>query len=128
MAGKPSIRRTKEIALGVAMTAMIMAGCDSDDLDEKRRCVDKTGRVVAETNCMDDEAKKRYHGSGGGSFFYYYGGSGYSVGETVRDGSVTPRRVSARSGSVSTSSASSRGSASRGGFGASASAHGGSAG
>ncbi|MEN6438689.1 MAG: hypothetical protein ABFD97_08900 [Syntrophobacter sp.] len=122
---KPKIRRrkTETIALGVAMSALILTSCSDDGV--RRRCIDpRTGTVVQSYYCDDDETRRRYYtGSSWDSVSWYYGGSGYDVGDRVSKGSTTPPRGYSAPGHSSSMHLASA-STSRGGFGSSASAHG----
>lgn len=119
--------RSHEIVIGVAMTALIVAGCGAGNPDRTGRCVDRNNVVVADAYCRDDDSKDRgWTGGGyGGGFHYYYGGSGYARGETARGGTLTPARgFSGRVSGFLHGTASKIGSVTRGGFGGSAAAHG----
>ncbi len=130
------IRKSHEIVLGVALLSLVatMTGCD--DSAHRRRCVDKTGKVVTEEKCVEDEARRHYGGVGPGIFFWYYGGGGYGPGSVVSGGSYTAPRgygssgggrfsTSPGAGASGGSGSSVGGSVSRGGFGGSSGAHGG---
>ncbi len=137
--GRRKQRRTEAVVLGAALSALIMTACGEER--DPRRCIDpRTGKVVESYYCDDDETRRRYGGSGYGmSHVWYWGGSGFSRGDTVAGGSSIPPRGYAARGTLFRSgsstrpgtthvSAMSRGAPSgvaRGGFGSSASSHGG---
>ncbi|HKQ42120.1 MAG TPA: hypothetical protein VJT79_06525 [Pseudonocardia sp.] len=137
--------RRKRILIGagatVGLVAVIAIGyaIAQPDEDVTARCVDDSGVVVDDSNCVTPAASSsNYHsggglypifiGAGGAQYHYNYGGSG-SVGQPVSGGTTTvPRnstRVSTPSGkSVSVGSSDSSGSkssVSRGGLGSSSS-------
>lgn len=133
-------RKTEAIFLGAALSALIVTGCSDDGKGDGRRCIDpKTGKIVENYYCEDDETRRRYAGATGWtSHVWYWGGTGYSGNDIVSGGNyVPPRNYKApgytKSGSLAARgvthvSAMSRGAPSgvaRGGFGASAAAHGG---
>ncbi len=140
MAGKKrrKIRKSQEIVLGVAMLSLVATVTGCDDPAQRRRCVDSTGKVVAEEQCRDAESR-HYYGGGPPLFFWYFGGlGGYGPGSYASGGTYVPPRgytsggrfsASPGSGSsgggVSGGWGSSGGSVGRGGFGGSAGAHGG---
>jgi len=140
VAGKKrrKIRKSQEIVLGVAMLSLVATVTGCDDPSQRRRCVDSTGKVVAEDQCREAETRY-YYGGGPPMFFWYFGGwGGYGPGSFVSGGTyVSPRGysgggrfsgspgVGSSGGNVSSGSGSVGGSVSRGGFGGSASAHGG---
>ena len=74
-----------EIVLGVAMLSLVanMTGCDESS--QRRQCVDRTGRIVAEEQCRDEETR-HYYGGGVDTFFWYYGGSGAGTPGSVASG------------------------------------------
>ena len=137
--------RRKRILIGagatVGLVAVIAIGyaIAQPDEDVSARCVDDSGVVVDDSNCVTPAASSsNYHsggglypifiGAGGGQYHYNYGGSG-SLGQPVSGGTTTvPRnstRVTTPSGkSVSVGSSDSSGSkssVSRGGLGSSSS-------
>ena len=135
--------RRKRILIGagatVGLAAVIAIGyaIAQPDEDVSARCVDDSGVVVDDSNCVTPAASSgSYHsgggfypifiGAGGAQYHYNYGGSG-SVGQPVSGGTTTvPRdstRVTTPSGkSVSAGSSSgSKSSVSRGGLGSSSS-------
>jgi hypothetical protein len=123
------MKKSSRIVLGVAMLGLVSALTLCDESPEQRRCVDNTGKVVADDLCRVKEAQP-YSGAGSGAggthtFFWYYGGTGgTSPGSVAAGGSFT----SAHSSTGGRSSASHGGSVGRGGFGGSAAAHGGASG
>jgi len=137
--------RRKRILIGagatVGLVAVIAIGyaIAQPDEDVSARCVDDSGVVVDDSNCVTPAASSsNYHsggglypifiGAGGAQYHYNYGGSG-SLGQPVSGGTTTvPRnstRVTTPSGkSVSVGSSDSSGSkssVSRGGLGSSSS-------
>jgi len=137
--------RRKRILIGagatVGLVAVIAIGyaIAQPDEDVSARCVDDSGVVVDDSNCVTPAASSsNYHsggglypifiGAGGAQYHYNYGGSG-SLGQPVSGGTTTvPRnstRVTTPSGkSVSVGSSYSSGgksSVSRGGLGSSSS-------
>ena len=137
--------RRKRILIGAGVTvglvAVIAIGYSIAQPDDEvsARCVDDSGVVVDESNCVTPAASSSgYHsgggfypifiGAGGAQYHYNYGGSG-SLGQPVSGGTTTvPRnstRVTTPSGkSVSVGSSDSSGgksSVSRGGLGSSSS-------
>jgi hypothetical protein len=137
--------RRKRILIGagatVGLVAVIAIGyaIAQPDEDVSARCVDDSGVVVDDSNCVTPAASSsNYHsggglypifiGAGGAQYHYNYGGSG-SLGQPVSGGTTTvPRnstRVTTPSGkSVSVGSSDSSGGksgVSRGGLGSSSS-------
>jgi hypothetical protein len=137
--------RRKRILIGagatVGLVAVIAIGyaIAQPDEDVSARCVDDSGVVVDDSNCVTPAASNSHYygagaypvfiGGGGRQYHYNYGGSG-SLGQPVSGGTTTvPRnstRVSTPSGKSvavgsSDSSSSSKSSVSRGGLGSSSS-------
>jgi len=134
--------RRKRILIGagatVGLVAVIAIGYAIAQPDDEvsARCVDDSGVVVDDANCVTPAASSDSHyygggfypifiGAGGAQYHYNYGGSG-SIGQPVSGGTTTvPRdttRVTTASGkTVSGSSGGSSGSVSRGGLGSSSS-------
>lgn len=136
--------RRKRILIGAGVTvglvAVIAIGYSISQPDEEvtAHCVDDSGVVVDDANCVTPAASDTHYygggfypifiGAGGAQYHYNYGGSG-SVGQPVSGGTTTVPRdtthVTTASGkSVSGGSASSSGgsgSVSRGGLGSSSS-------
>jgi hypothetical protein len=135
--------RRKRILIGAGVTvglvAVIAIGYSISQPDEEvtAHCVDDSGVVVDDANCVTPAASSSHYGgafvpifigAGGAQYHYNYGGSG-SIGQPVSGGTTTVPRdtthVTTASGkSVSGGSASSSGgsgSVSRGGLGSSSS-------
>ena len=133
--------RRKRILIGAGVTvglvAVIAIGYAIAQPDEEvtARCVDDSGVVVDDANCVTPAASNSHYygggfypifiGAGGAQYHYNYGGNG-SIGQPVSGGTTTvPRdttRVTTPSGkSVSGSSGGSSGTVSRGGLGSSSS-------
>jgi hypothetical protein len=132
--------RRKRILIGagatvglVAVIAIGYAVAQPDD-EVSARCVDESGVVVDDSNCVTPAASSgNYHGAGfypifigagGRQYHYNYGGSG-SLGQPVSGGTTTvPRdstKVTTSSGKTVSGSSSSGSSVSRGGLGSSSS-------
>ena len=137
--------RRKRILIGagatVGLVAVIAIGYAIAQPDEEvtAHCVDDSGVVVDDANCVTPAASSSHYGggfypifigAGGAQYHYNYGGNG-SIGQPVSGGTTTvPRdttRVTTASGksvsgsSVSGSSGGSSGTVSRGGLGSSSS-------
>ncbi len=133
--------RRKRILIGagatVGLVAVIAIGYSIAQPDDEvaARCVDESGVVVDDSNCVTPAASSSpyygggvypvFIGAGGRQYHYNYGGSG-SLGQPVSGGTTTvPRdstKVTTSSGkTVSGSSNSSSSSVSRGGLGSSSS-------
>jgi hypothetical protein len=133
--------RRKRILIGAGVTvglaAVIAVGYAIAQPDDEvtARCVDDSGVVVDDANCVTPAASNSHYygggfypifiGAGGAQYHYNYGGNG-SIGQPVSGGTTTvPRdttRVTTPSGkSVSGSSGGSSGTVSRGGLGSSSS-------
>ena len=138
--------RRKRILIGAGVTVGLVAviaigyAISQPDDEVTARCVDDSGVVVDDANCVTPAASSSHYygggfipifiGAGGAQYHYNYGGSG-SIGQPVSGGTTTvPRdttRVVTSSGkSVSGSSAAgssggSSGAVSRGGLGSSSS-------
>ena len=137
--------RRKRILIGagatVGLVAVIAIGyaIAQPDEDVTARCVDDSGVVVDDSNCVTPAASSSsYHsggglypifiGAGGAQYHYNYGGSG-SVGQPVSGGTTTVSRNSTRVSTPSGKSVSvggsdssgSKSSVSRGGLGSSSS-------
>ena len=134
--------RRKRILIGTGVTVGLVAviaigyAVAQPDDEVSARCVDDSGVVVDDANCVTPAASSDSHyygggfypifiGAGGAQYHYNYGGSG-SIGQPVSGGTTTvPRdttRVTTASGKkVSGSSGASSGSVSRGGLGSSSS-------
>jgi hypothetical protein len=120
----------------VGLVAVIAIGYAISQPDEEvvAHCVDDSGVVVDEANCVTPAASNSHYGgafvpifigAGGAQYHYNYGGSG-SIGQPVSGGTTTVPRdtthVTTASGkSVSGSSGGSSGTVSRGGLGSSSS-------
>ncbi len=134
--------RRKRILIGAGVTVGLVAviavgyAIAQPDDEVSARCVDESGVVVDDSNCVTPAASNSgYHsgggfypifiGAGGAQYHYNYGGSG-SIGQPVSGGTTTVPRdtthVTTASGkSVSGSSSGSSGTVSRGGLGSSSS-------
>jgi hypothetical protein len=131
--------RRKRILMGagatVGLVAVIAIGYAIAQPDDEvsARCVDDSGVVVDDSNCVTPAASSSgYHsgggfypifiGAGGAQYHYNYGGSG-SVGQPVSGGTTTVPRDSTKvtTSSGKTVSGSSNSSVSRGGLGSSSS-------
>jgi hypothetical protein len=133
--------RRKRILIGAGVTvglvAVIAIGYAISQPDEEvtAHCVDDSGVVVDDANCVTPAASSSHYygggfypifiGAGGAQYHYNYGGSG-SIGQPVSGGTTTVPRdtthVTTPSGkSVSGSSGGSSGTVSRGGLGSSSS-------
>jgi hypothetical protein len=133
--------RRKRILIGAGVTvglvAVIAIGYSIAQPDDEvsARCVDDSGVVVDDANCVTPAASSDSHyygggfypifiGAGGAQYHYNYGGSG-SVGQPVSGGTTTvPRdstRVTTPSGKSVSAGSSGSSSVSRGGLGSSSS-------
>jgi hypothetical protein len=135
--------RRKRILVGAGVTvglvAVIAIGYAIAQPDEEvtARCVDDSGVVVEDANCVTPAASNTHYygggavypifiGAGGRQYHYNYGGSG-SIGQTVSGGTTTVPRdtthVTTASGKTLSGSGSSTSSSSvtRGGLGSSSS-------
>jgi hypothetical protein len=132
--------RRKRILIGAGVTVGLVAviaigyAISQPDDEVAARCVDDSGVVVDDSNCVTPAASSdNYHGggfypifigAGGAQYHYNYGGSG-SVGQPVSGGTTTvPRdstKVTTSSGKTVSGSSSSGSSVSRGGLGSSSS-------
>lgn len=132
--------RRKRILVGAGVTvglvAVIAIGYAMAQPDEEvtARCVDDSGVVVDDANCVTPAANTHYGpgavlypifiGAGGRQYHYNYGGSG-SVGQPVSGGTTTVPRdsthVTTASGKTLSGSSSGSSSVSRGGLGSSSS-------
>ena len=139
-AGRSRTRR-KRILIGagatVGLVAVIAIGYSLSQPDDvvTAHCVDDSGVVVDDANCVTPAASSDSHyygggfypifiGAGGAQYHYNYGGSG-SLGQPVSGGTTTvPRdttKVTTSSGKTVSGSSSSGSSVSRGGLGSSSS-------
>ncbi len=106
-----SMRRSLHVSAPLLASAAlaVLTACRQPQM---QRCVDATGKVVADTFCGAPQGQQNnnfYRPPGTGSYRWYYGGGGgYSPGTVVGGGSYTPLS----GGSYATST-------SRGGFGSS---------
>jgi hypothetical protein len=133
--------RRKRILIGAGVTVGLVAviaigyAIAQPDDEVAARCVDDSGVVVDDSNCVTPAASSgNYHsgggfypifiGAGGAQYHYNYGGSG-SLGQPVSGGTTTvPRdttKVTTSSGKTVSGSSSSGSSVSRGGLGSSSS-------
>ena len=138
---KRSRTRRKRVLIGAGVTVGIVAviaigyAISQPDDEVTARCVDDSGVVVDDANCVTPAASSSpyygggfypiFIGAGGAQYHYNYGGSG-SIGQPVSGGTTTVPRdtthVTTASGkSVSGSSGGSSGTVSRGGLGSSSS-------
>jgi hypothetical protein len=130
-----SRRRRKRILIGAGVTVGLVAviaigyGISRPDEEVTAHCVDDSGVVVDDANCVTPAESGSHHygaaaipifiGAGGRQYHYNYGGSG-TLGQPVSGGTTTVPRDSTR---VVTSSGKtvSGGTVSRGGLGSSSS-------
>ncbi len=127
--------RRKRILVGagatVGLVAVIAIGYAISQPDEEitARCVDDSGVIVDDANCVTPASSNSHYygggfypifiGSGGRQYHYNYGGSG-SIGQPVSGGTATVPRDSTRVTTSSGKSVSS-GTVARGGLGSSSS-------
>jgi hypothetical protein len=131
--------RRKRILIGAGVTVGLVAviaigyAVAQPDDEVAARCIDESGVVVDDANCVTPAASNSHYngggfypifiGAGGAQYHYNYGGSG-SVGQPVSGGTTTVPRDSTKvttSSGKTVSGSSSGSSVSRGGLGSSSS-------
>ncbi|MFA5961594.1 MAG: hypothetical protein WC848_02855 [Parcubacteria group bacterium] len=139
------MKKSKQIIIGSALTALILSGC-SDGTSTQRRCVDKDGKILADSDCAhEEEMRRRGYGGYPGNWMLFnshypsgpyvapsapshnwaWGGavSKNPGGTTILKGGSSSMPKSSGFSSSFRGGSSSGTSVSRGGFGGSASAH-----